>query len=278
MKNRIFTIILTVIIILPLFLSSCADETGISIESSTADKSFLKELKNKAGFDDNEDQNGEKYDDEFLDKLSSYAEDHYDPDEWEEQKQEIFEEKLNGMSESEMEEYIIDRYNKSLYTEDEIKELFAYAFQKGYEYGKNDIMDDTAKYYINNFNFTKQEINIYDIDWNFTDITVEMPTEAPKETKSQPADDEIYIISLTNPAYQGNNATIKIKGKPNTEYSIAVYYKSGASQADGLHKKTSNANGEVSWTWRVGARTSPGTYKITITGGGESYQTTFTVK
>ena len=72
-------------------------------------------------------------------------------------------------------------------------------------------------------------------------------------------------------------ATVSIVGKPNTKYTITVYYKSGASTAEGLEPKTSDANGNVSWTWKIGGRTSPGTYRLVIAGDGESIERQFTV-
>jgi hypothetical protein len=87
----------------------------------------------------------------------------------------------------------------------------------------------------------------------------------------------IQLISLTSPAFVNNPATIKIQGKANTEYTISVYYSTGASTAKGLEAKTSDANGVVSWTWKVGGRTKPGNYRIVIKGGGETFETYFTV-
>ena len=87
----------------------------------------------------------------------------------------------------------------------------------------------------------------------------------------------IQLISLTSPVQVNNEATIKIQGKANTRYSISVYYSSGASTAKGLEAKDSDANGNVSWTWKVGGRTKPGTYRIEIKGGGETFEVWFTV-
>ena len=68
-----------------------------------------------------------------------------------------------------------------------------------------------------------------------------------------------------------------MEGKANTEYTITVYYKSGPSSASGLDPKTSDANGYVSWSWKVGGRTAPGTYRIVVEGGGEKVSVNFTV-
>jgi outer membrane biosynthesis protein TonB len=87
-------------------------------------------------------------------------------------------------------------------------------------------------------------------------------TEAPKQV--------LDILSVSSPIKGGQNATLSAKGKPNTAYDIKVVYSSGESSAKGLEDKTSDANGNVSWTWKVGAKTKPGTYTITVKGGGET--------
>ena len=103
-------------------------------------------------------------------------------------------------------------------------------------------------------------------------------TEAPKPVAQAPAVQEsLKITSVTSPVGGGQNATLTAIGKPNTEYSIKVVYSSGASTAKGLEAKKSNGSGAVSWTWKVGAKTKPGTYTITVTGGGESQKIQFTV-
>ena len=87
-------------------------------------------------------------------------------------------------------------------------------------------------------------------------------TEAPKQA--------LDILSVSSPIKGGQNATLSAKGKPNTAYDIKVVYSSGESSAKGLEDKTSDANGNVSWTWKVGAKTKPGTYTITVKGGGKT--------
>ena len=71
--------------------------------------------------------------------------------------------------------------------------------------------------------------------------------------------------------------TTPIKGKPDTEYKISVFYSSAASTAKGLEAKISDGGGMVSWTWKVGARTKEGDFKIVISGGGETFTTYFRV-
>lgn len=74
----------------------------------------------------------------------------------------------------------------------------------------------------------------------------------------------------------GENATLSIVGKPNTKYTISVFYSTRVSEAKGLEAKTSDGSGNVSWTWKVGANTNPGTHRIVISGGGEELERSIT--
>lgn len=75
----------------------------------------------------------------------------------------------------------------------------------------------------------------------------------------------------------GDYATVSIKGSPNTEYTCTVTYKSGPSSAEGLGSTMSDSSGNASWTWKVGTRTSSGSWPVDISGGGESVETSVTV-
>lgn len=102
------------------------------------------------------------------------------------------------------------------------------------------------------------------------------PTPRPTATTA-PSAPAITILSVSGSVAAGSNATIKAKGKPNTEYDITVYYSSGASTSKDLNPKTSDDSGAVEWTWKVGINTKPGEYRIVISGAGKNIETTFTV-
>ena len=103
-------------------------------------------------------------------------------------------------------------------------------------------------------------------------------TEAPKPVTEAPKPEQVLkITSVTSPVKAGSNATLTIKGKPGTEYNIDVIYKKTASKAKGLENKTAPASGTVSWTWKVGSNTTPGTFTIYVSGGGERSEIKFTV-
>ncbi|MBP5256366.1 MAG: hypothetical protein J6Z80_04835 [Clostridia bacterium] len=118
---------------------------------------------------------------------------------------------------------------------------------------------------------------------------LEQPTETTTKTETTIKADtttktEITTaetpIKVTSGLVFGINedATVSIKAKPNTDYSIKVYYNSGPSKAAGLITKKSDKNGNVSWTWRIGPNTASGTYSIVIRGGGQEIEKHFTVK
>lgn len=113
-----------------------------------------------------------------------------------------------------------------------------------------------------------------------TDVATMPP--APVKTdppKTEPSiSDKIILISFNSMFKRNEDASITIQGKPNTEYTIKVYYSSGASKAEGLENKTSDSNGLVSWTWHVGGKTNLGDNKrLVISGGNEKFETNFSV-
>jgi micrococcal nuclease len=92
----------------------------------------------------------------------------------------------------------------------------------------------------------------------------------------------LAIISVKSPVSPGAYATLKAQATPGAQCTITVYYKSGPSKAQGLYSKQADSNGDVSWTWKVGTRTTPGSWRIVVTAtyGGKtvSQETSFTVR
>ncbi len=112
-----------------------------------------------------------------------------------------------------------------------------------------------------------------------TQKPTEQPTDTPKLTPVPLTRSVgITIIEYTDTVRRGAYASIQIQGVPNTDYTCEVEYKTTMSNADGLGKKRSDANGNVSWRWKVGPRTSldymPTIY---IDGGGDSISVEFDV-
>lgn len=98
------------------------------------------------------------------------------------------------------------------------------------------------------------------------------PSIIQQSVIEQSSSSDIKLISFSPvPCNPGDEVTITVQGTPNTPYSIKVVYKSGASTSKDLKSKTSDSNGIVSWTWKVGTKTSLGTYPVTISGGNQKY-------
>lgn len=68
----------------------------------------------------------------------------------------------------------------------------------------------------------------------------------------------------------GGEASVTVKTKPYASGSIEVDYKSGPSKAKGLGPKKANGQGVISWSWKVGSNTTPGTYNVIIRLGGQT--------
>ncbi len=87
----------------------------------------------------------------------------------------------------------------------------------------------------------------------------------------------VVIVSLTSPIPHGNKATLSARTSPGTLCSIIVQYKSGPSSASGLEPKAA-PEGNVSWTWTVGSRTTAGEWPIEISCGLDGQRATVTTK
>lgn len=100
------------------------------------------------------------------------------------------------------------------------------------------------------------------------------PAPAPAPTKTQ----GLQLVNVTSPVSPGDYATVTVKTSPGAQASITVYYKSGPSKAAGLEPKTAGPDGTVSWTWKVGSRTTPGVWRIEVRSEGETLRVPFEVR
>ena len=91
-------------------------------------------------------------------------------------------------------------------------------------------------------------------------ILFAVATSAPAAAPQLP----VTLVSITSPVNHGSPASISVKTAPGAACRITVTYKSGPSRAKGLIAKTSDDHGLVGWTWLVGARTTPGTWPVSV--------------
>ena len=99
--------------------------------------------------------------------------------------------------------------------------------------------------------------------------TAPLPTAVPAAA-SAAGRLTVTITSLTSPVARGASATLVARTAARASCTITVVYKSGPSTAQGLGATTANGSGAVSWTWTVGARTTTGSWPVTVacsTGG-----------
>jgi competence protein ComEC len=77
---------------------------------------------------------------------------------------------------------------------------------------------------------------------------------------------ELFLsVSLVAPTGQGGTATASARTLPGASCTITVYHTSGPSAAAGLLAKMADSGGSVSWSWKVGTRTTPGQARIVVT-------------
>lgn len=91
------------------------------------------------------------------------------------------------------------------------------------------------------------------------------------------AENRISVISSSTVIKRGYNGRLSIRGKPVTSYTIIATYQEGNRILTSRRTGTTDKNGLLEWSWRVGKKTSPGTYPLIITGGGDTYSTYYTV-
>jgi hypothetical protein len=74
----------------------------------------------------------------------------------------------------------------------------------------------------------------------------------------------VGLASITSRINAGAYETMTVVVSPAATCSIIVNYKSGPSQAAGLYAQR---GGRISWTWKVGTRTTPGRWGIDVSCG-----------
>jgi hypothetical protein len=100
--------------------------------------------------------------------------------------------------------------------------------------------------------------------------TAESPVAVPAQpTAASAPSSGLTIIRAPGTVRRGATATVTARTTPGVQCTIVVRYKSGPSRAQGLGAKKADAKGDVSWSWMVGTRTTPGNWPVTITCGGE---------
>jgi competence protein ComEC len=92
----------------------------------------------------------------------------------------------------------------------------------------------------------------------------------------------IEVIALTNPVSRGEEISLTIRTSPHAACTIQVIYKGGRTDINGPEDKRADADGLVTWAWKISRTIPAGTWHILVTAtlGGEPYfkEIYFTVK
>lgn len=83
------------------------------------------------------------------------------------------------------------------------------------------------------------------------------PTAAPKPLS-------IKIVKRTKSVKRNGTASVTIRTAKKARCDIEVEYASGYATAKGLGEKKTNADGLITWKWKVGSNTTKGTWPIYI--------------
>ena len=102
---------------------------------------------------------------------------------------------------------------------------------------------------------------------NGVDVTCKGDKDSSSTSRTSSTSNISLVSLMSSPVRRGEDVTVRIKGLPNTTYDIDVIYSSGVSKAKGLNDKTSDNEGNVSWTFKVSGNVKVGTYEINITDG-----------
>jgi hypothetical protein len=88
---------------------------------------------------------------------------------------------------------------------------------------------------------------------------------------------EIKVVKSSTTVKVGGTASITIQGTPGTVYDITSTYRHDNQLVTSVQSKTADASGIVTFNWVIGARTASGSYPLSVTGGGKTLISYYTV-
>ncbi|MEW4368655.1 TadE/TadG family type IV pilus assembly protein [Paenibacillus kandeliae] len=105
--------------------------------------------------------------------------------------------------------------------------------------------------------------------------TGESDVASSDETKEKTG---VKVVSVPSPAHPESLISIAATAPPNSKIHLEVSYKSGSSTAQGLGDAMSDADGNITWTWKIPSSATEGwaTYVLT-TEDGQKIQGTFEI-
>ena len=72
------------------------------------------------------------------------------------------------------------------------------------------------------------------------------------------------VVSLTAQVHRGAEGTVTVHTAPRAKCVLMVHYTVGAKDTNVYVRKSADKNGRVSWTWRVDAHATPGSWPLLV--------------
>ena len=88
----------------------------------------------------------------------------------------------------------------------------------------------------------------------------------------------VTIVAVTSPVQAGAGASLVARTSPKASCNLSVTLPSGyQSHSTGLGPASADANGQVTWNWRTGSNTNPGTATATVVCGASQATASFEI-
>ena len=100
---------------------------------------------------------------------------------------------------------------------------------------------------------------------------------AVPEIQSVAVLNSLSIISDLSTVKRGGTGVITIHGAPRTRYNIRTSYNIGNRTVPVMQFRTTDGTGVATFNWIVSMETTPGTYDVSISGGGNTLNSTHIV-
>jgi hypothetical protein len=116
----------------------------------------------------------------------------------------------------------------------------------------------------------------YIVESKFT-ACLNNPSSVGVQAQTMAASTALTVVSSKTTIRPGDSGYITIQGKPGIRYKLKSSFGIGTRLMYVTQLRTTDANGMATFNWVAEPSSVPGTYSISITGGGETLNLSHTV-
>lgn len=87
----------------------------------------------------------------------------------------------------------------------------------------------------------------------------------------------LKMTGKTPPVRRGETFTITMQGRPGITYTVVGTYKRNGKTLTAYQNANADKNGIIRWSWVIAADTDPGIYPLMITGGDDTFVSSYQV-